>query len=225
MPCPTRPSRWTAVRQIREIAPRNTWALAVLGGCLLGAHPAQANLLNSADFTLETAADPNNLMVGEDVIFRLRIDPPAGETSFDLAGAGGTLTYDQSLLGTPFDLTPGAAATDSASLTLTPFMTGDLDFQYFAVAPASNLTTAGVLFSFTFNPQAVGSGTLGFEPSSTFTDDGNSFNEQIQVNSIDYNINDSNSGGGPAVVPTPSAAVAGLALLGLSSLARRRRGV
>jgi hypothetical protein len=126
-----------------------------------------AGVTTPPSLTIQTEAVPIEILVGETRLINVQVGALEGR---QLQSLGGTIQFDAGHLGTPSSGTAGAVVPDPADVTLTP-AAGSIDAQFFAAAPAGNISSEGTFFSFEITGLAPGSGVIQFQPNSLFAED------------------------------------------------------
>lgn len=167
----------------------------------------------------DRGVDFGNLSVGQTVTVDVVLSGlgPADELGYLAATVG----FNSTLLGTAFNVTPGAIVPDALAFIGSGF-SGVADGNYDFLFSAGNLplTTNGVFFSLNVTGQSAGSGTFDF----TFLDALDSNNDPVVIDSgapLDFTVN------GSTAVPEPSSffiLVSGV-ILGLSYWHRQQTSV
>ncbi len=110
-------------------------------------------------------ADLNDLHPGQTITLDVIL---SGLTSEQVGYLAGTVEFNSSLLGVPTTPTPGAIVPDSSGFFSDSFVngsTGGADAFYdFLIDSSAPITENGIFFSFQVTAQAVGSGTIDFDP-------------------------------------------------------------
>jgi hypothetical protein len=130
----------------------------------------------ASSLTLSVVQDPSShadlsaLMAGQSVTFDVNLsglDVTGGQT---LGSLGGTVAFDDTLLGQPLSISPGAVVPDRSGFLTAPVpASGMADASYVSLFSTSGdlITVNGTFFSFTLvvQPGVTGSGVLSLNPS------------------------------------------------------------
>ena len=146
--------------------------LILAAACILSLLAPQAGRADLVLTLSSTTPDLTDLIVGQTVHFDVTLSglDPQGIPS-DLAFATADAGFDDTLLGSPTSVTPGAIIPDTASF-IPVSNTGVAGMLYIGVDP---IITNGILFSFDVVAGAAGSGTVTILDADFFDSAGNEF--------------------------------------------------
>ena len=116
-----------------------------------------------AQLTLSLSSDPVDLSaLTPGHMFMVDVEVSGLQPGDDLEFLATTVTFDDSLLGTPTSISPGAIIPDISGFT-TAALPGSADAVFDAIFASSGdpITTNGIFFSFDVTAAAIGTGGIG----------------------------------------------------------------